>query len=294
MLLIDAFETWARLQSPPAGTLSRYRQAVKSFSTHAVVTTLEELSPEAFADYQSDRSGEGISPATLNVDLAALVTISRFYAKRKQVSAAMPDDLAALKLSLAELPPPTFYTLHEYAELRARAPEVRPWLRFVLDVLTYSGVRVSEGVRIDRSDLDLGEEPVLRVSRARGGTKSHKERIVPVCPEFLEILRADAPDSGPLFPTAQRSRTRYPSALHLTSRSVQEAVAELGKLTGIPATPHKSRRTFATWALREGVPPPLVAKWLGHADLTILYRHYYAHIPGYDPAVKKFRLIPAA
>lgn len=287
MLIHEAFDVWERLENPPEGTRSRYAQAFRALEAHTAASDVADLTPELFAGYQSDRSAEGISPRTLNVDLAACVTLLRFCAKRRLVAAAAPDELALLKLSLAELPPPTHYTREEYGVLRARAPEIRPWLRFVLDVLTFTGVRVGEGVRIDREDVYLGDEPVLLVSRARGGTKSHKDRVIPICPELLEILRADAPESGPIFPSCQRSRSRYPTALHLTARSVQEAVAELGALTGIPATPHKSRRTFATWALRAKVSPPLVAKWLGHADLTILYRHYYAHIPGYDPEIRR-------
>lgn len=293
MLIGDAFETWSRLESPPRGTQERYGQSFRSVMAHTPASVVADLTPELFAGYQSDRSAEGISPRTLNVDLAACVTLLRFCAKRRVVAATMPDELALLKLSLAELPPPTHYTRDEYALLRARAPEVRPWLSFALDLLTFSGVRVAEGARLQREDLDLGEEPVLRVSRSRGGTKSHKERIVPICPELLAILRAEAPESGPLLPSCQRSRSRYPTALHITPRSIQEAVAELSKLVGIPATPHKSRRTFATWALRAKVPPPLVAKWLGHADLTILYRHYYSHIPGYDPEIRRLSLSAA-
>lgn len=286
LALMEAFEDWARTVAPPAGTVGRYRAAFRALAGEGI-THVEQLGVrEEFARYQFVKRKTGISCRTLNVDLAAVITLFRWLKKR---GLARPEWIEALvdhKLPPEEPPPPTYYTRAEWTTLTAAAREIRPWLPLILDVLTYTGVRVGEAVRIYREDLDLGDRRVLVVSRKRGDTKSHKERVVPLCSELLERLRANAPAAGPLFPTSQRARSRY-GAEHLTARSVQEAVAELGGAVGIAATPHKSRRTFTTWALRAGVPAPTVARWLGHADLTMLFRHYLAHIPAYDPAVER-------
>ena len=48
----------------------------------------------------------------------------------------------------------------------------------------------------------------------------------------------------------------------------------LGKRTGVrPCDPHRFRRTFALWCLRDGMDLHSLRVLMGHADLSILQRY---------------------
>lgn len=64
--------------------------------------------------------------------------------------------------------------------------------------------------------------------------------------------------------TAERTGKR------LTRSGVRQVLVRLGKRTGIEVTPHKLRRTFATWAWRLGMNPQALQNLMGHAELSTL------------------------
>ncbi len=150
----------------------------------------------------------------------------------------------------------------------------------VMELLYSTGMRVSELVSRDISDLDFAEE-VLRV---RG--KGNKERLVPVGRPAIEAVRRWLPqkeqllaeragrgnvaDRAPLFLNGRGSR--------LSSRSVERLVRAYGERAGISqiVTPHALRHSFATHLLEMGADLRSVQELLGHASLSTTQR--YTHL----------------
>jgi len=60
----------------------------------------------------------------------------------------------------------------------------------------------------------------------------------------------------------------------LTAHGVQIMLARLGKRAGVePCSPHRFRRTFALWMLRDGCDLHSLRLLMGHSDLTVLQRY---------------------
>jgi len=165
------------------------------------------------------------------------------------------------------------------AEVRAVLHCVRvPVYRVCLNTIYACGLRISEGVALQVSDVD-GERKVLRV---RG--KGNKDRQVPLAQPTLESLRA--------FWKLHRSRLwLFPARLQPRSPSqdgpvevtnlryaFQRALAQSGVKK--PATVHSLRHSYATHLLEAGVQLRLIQEVLGHRNpaTTAIYTHLTAEV----------------
>jgi integrase/recombinase XerC len=142
--------------------------------------------------------------------------------------------------------------------------------RAILELLYSSGIRVSELVGLNFSQLDLE----LGIVRVMG--KRRKERIVPVGSKAIEALNAYLEERGvvngedPVFINSRGGR--------LTARSVGRLVKKYTGLSGIfrKISPHSLRHTFATHLLDSGADIREIQEMLGHASLSTTQR--YTHL----------------
>ncbi|MGQ9678282.1 MAG: tyrosine-type recombinase/integrase, partial [bacterium] len=131
----------------------------------------------------------------------------------------------------------------------------------ILETIYGSGLRASELVGINRSDIDF-EHNTIRI-RGKGG----KERILPLGSKAKSALEKylaarGYPDREPVFLNNQGKR--------LTTRSIQNIVRRaLSQIAGITATnPHALRHAFATHLLERGADLRAVQELLGHSSLS--------------------------
>ncbi|MEM8961139.1 MAG: tyrosine recombinase XerC [Acidobacteriota bacterium] len=146
--------------------------------------------------------------------------------------------------------------------------------RAILELLYATGLRVSEVVSLDWTDLDLD----ARVLRVIG--KGNKERMVPFGRPARQALlawrqawpsvAADDLDSDAVFLGIRGRR--------LGDRSVRTLVDEAADAAGIDAGahPHALRHTFATHLLEEGADLRTIQELLGHSSLATTER--YTHV----------------
>jgi len=138
--------------------------------------------------------------------------------------------------------------------------------KLIVSLLFCTGMRVSELVNIEVSDVNL-EEGSIRV-RGKGG----KERIVFFDSRtkelLLQYLEAERPD-GYLFPGRNGGHIHYVT--------VERIVKRLAKAAGLrkKVTPHVLRHSFATLSLLRGMDVREIQELLGHASLrtTQIYTH---------------------
>jgi integrase/recombinase XerC len=146
-----------------------------------------------------------------------------------------------------------------------------PWIglrdRALFTLLYGCGLRISEGLALDRGALPLGES--LKVLG-----KGRKERVVPVLPavaEAIEAYVAACPYGGgndaPLFVGAKGKR--------LDPAIAQKAMRILRSQLQLPdtATPHALRHSFATHVLGGGGDLRAIQELLGHASLSTTQRY---------------------
>jgi integrase/recombinase XerC len=160
----------------------------------------------------------------------------------------------------------------EEVEKLLQAPDVRSVLgkrdRAIFELLYGSGIRVSEAVKLNLSDLDLDALEIRVFGKGR------KERIVLIgkyaASAIKEYLRARrGSQSRTLFQNKRGGR--------LTERSIERMIKLYARTAGIdkPLTPHTLRHTFATHLLSCGADLRTVQELMGHSSLstTQIYTH---------------------
>lgn len=136
----------------------------------------------------------------------------------------------------------------------------------MIDLLSSTGIRVGELVKMNRDDIDFQERQCMVFGKGNkerevyfnARTKIHLKR-------YLET-RID--DNSALFVSLSSPYTR------LTISGVESRLRILGKRVNLlKVHPHKFRRTLATMAIDKGMPIEQVQKLLGHVkiDTTLHY-----------------------
>lgn len=147
--------------------------------------------------------------------------------------------------------------------------------RAILEVLYSCGLRVSELVGLDWSDI----YPNVEMVRVRG--KGGKERVVPIGRTALAALaeyRESLPRLCPRGIAAPQAVFLNRRGTRLTVRSVARLldayVCKAGLATKI--SPHALRHSFATHLLNAGADLRAIQELLGHASLSTTQR--YTHL----------------
>ena len=145
--------------------------------------------------------------------------------------------------------------------------------RALLVTLYSAGLRVSEGTRLQVSDLD-SDRMTIRVRGGKGG----KDRYTVLAQRTLEVLRDYWRWGRPrtwLFPG-------QPTDQPLSTRSVQKIMGRSRVQAGITKaiTAHSLRHSFATHLIESGVDIYHIQRLLGHSTVKTTAR--YVHLTPHD------------
>ena len=184
---------------------------------------------------------------------------------------------------------PTVLSIPEVDQLMAAVR--KPLMRCFLWTVYALGLRLQEALHLQVNDID-SRRMVVHVRRGKG----HKDRLVPLTPYTLDLLRRTwATHRNPLwiFPAEGRDHKRARTAQRpmepTTPQScMKKVVNELGwGKRGV--TIHTLRHCFATHLLEAGVNLRQIQKYLGHA--TLLTSTIYLHLTtvGEEAAIAKLK-----
>lgn len=140
----------------------------------------------------------------------------------------------------------------------------------IVDFLHRTGVRISEMVALNCSDIDFQDRQCIVYGKGR------KERPVyfsgDAAVHLREYLESRADDNPALF---VGSRKPYGRLTDDAVRSVLNKIRDMDdRLAGIAINPHKWRRQFVTELLEKDVPLTLVADLAGHKNLNTTKDNY--------------------
>jgi len=206
--------------------------------------------------------------------LATLRSFYKFCVKRAYTQA---NPLASIRTPKQEKRLPKFLEEEQVRKL-LETPEVSTLLgcrdRAMLEVMYSTGVRVSELVDLNISDIDFVGESL----HIRG--KGKKERVTPISPtalawirRYTDMRRADPRAAG----FNQEAVFVNKHGQRLSTRSVRRKLDKYLSMSGLdPAiSPHTLRHSFATHLLNRGADLRSVQELLGHQSLstTQIYTH---------------------
>ncbi len=290
-------------------TATRYLYPVRKWLTWSQG---QPATPELLRQYGRHLKTTAFRPRTRNVDKWALNAWFKFLKERRKLR-KLPD-LAAMDTGRLDQPAVRWATEEELRLLwkTARAlPQHTLRDRFrrgralvVLAILSYGGLRRSEMLGVDLSDVLLDEDPPRIVVRFGKGAET---RWVPVKAELDQVIREWLPiraewcqlhlhPSGALLPV---DRVRRLSHLGLTT-----TLRQLCKAAGTRnLTPHCFRRWCGTETERAGGAAAAQAL-LGHSHISTTYGYLGTNslrvsesveaIPSLDPSAPHPAHMPAA
>lgn len=159
------------------------------------------------------------------------------------------------------------FTTDEMESLRNNCKNIRD--RALVEFLYSTGVRVSELVSLNISDINITKQELIVFGK---GCKERKSYLTDAAKyylqPYLESRKEPYNSDAPLFVTLDRTHKR------LTVAGVQYMLRQLGKRAGVKNThPHRFRRTIATDLLNRSMRIEEVKEFLGHEkiDTTLLY-----------------------
>ena len=270
-----------------------HRQEVRS---RALLDTfdldLSRLSKEDIVGYFGYlESGKSLSRATLNRRLASLRRFVRMLVKEKYpVPQEVLEKLDDFEIGRDRRLPIALDRDEavEFLDIVAKNP--RDYA--IILVMIYMGLRISEVVQLNDSDIQEGTPGIS--FRGKGG----KERYVPVHPAVREAVLAykkvrpepEPDETGvPLFVSRWRRRIDPSTIRKFIKRYAQEAVS-LDNRKRQKLSPHKFRHTFATLLLQGDVDIRYIQELLGHENLSTTEIYTRVHKADLEKAIDRHPL----
>jgi integrase/recombinase XerC len=218
--------------------------------------------------YIAFRHKSGVSPRSLQREMAAFRSFFRFLIKKKCLD---HNPLQGVRAPKTAKKLPKTLDVDQISGLLSADPnsvlEIRDLAMF--ELFYSSGLRLGELVMLDCLDLNIADG-FVRVRHGKGG----KQRQVPVGAKALEAIRIwlqhrPGSESSALFVSAKGVR--------LGRRSVQLRLEKWCRKCGLAehVHPHMLRHSFASHLLEASQDIRAVQDMLGHADVstTQIYTH---------------------
>ena len=258
-----------------ANTSSSYLRDIHQYRDWLLehgVPDLRKVKKDLIATYLESMTSRGKSPATVT---RATASIKSFYGYLVSVGIVKTNPAKSVASVKVERKYPEILTSRE-VELFLDQPKCVDEKGYrdhaMLELLYATGIRVSELIGLDVSDVNL-EAGFIRCS-SKG-----KERIIPLYPTAVRALQdyvrdirpriIAAPDEQAMFVNMNGERMSRQGFWKII-KYYQER-AEISK----DITPHMLRHSFAVHLLENGADLRSIQEMLGHADIssTQIYTH---------------------
>jgi integrase/recombinase XerD len=282
-LLLDFLSYLELERGLSRNTLGAYRTDLLQYGEYLGAHGIDPLEarPADIGDFLADlATGNGrpaCSAATVHRKTACLRS---FYKHLRRDELIGDDPTAALSAPRRAKKLPQVLNYAEVQKLLAAPRGSEPTAlrdRALLEVMYACGLRASETIGLEMTDIDLREG----LLRARG--KGSKERIVPLGRKAIAAISADLRGGRPKLVPAERHEARLfvnfrggPLSRQGLYKIVQRHARE-ADLAG-QMSPHTLRHSFATHLLAGGCDLRAVQEMLGHADIATT--QMYTHLSG--------------
>lgn len=251
-----------------ANTLSSYMRDLTQFQAwlmHKGILDMRKVKKETISDYLLNLTHMGKSPATVTRGTASLKS---FYAFMVQAGHTKSNPAKAVNAVKVERKVPEILTSKE-VELFLEQPECVDEKGFrdhaMLELLYATGIRVSELIGLDVSDVNLS----VGFIRCRS---KEKERMIPLYQTAIKALQDYLYDIRPRIVANEEESALFVnmSGERMSRQGFWKIIkfyqekAEIEK----DITPHTLRHSFAVHLLQNGADLRSIQEMLGHADIS--------------------------
>jgi len=255
----------------------------------------DDLSPDSIIAFLAHLEEERRNTAaTRNARLAAIHSFARFAATNHPEHLELCQRVLAVPFKRAHPRLVEYLEANEIAAILDAPDRASPDGRrdhALMLTLFNTGARVQEILDVRPSDLQL-----VRPLQVRLRGKGRKERICPLWPRTVKVLRAFLAESG-VEPssTQQLFRNRRGEPLtrfgvrYLLRKYTEHATTAVRTLAAKRVHPHVIRHTTAVHLLQAGVDLVTIGHWLGHASVETTNRYAAVDLETKRAAVAKAR-----
>lgn len=272
VLVINQFKQWLIEDGRADSTVQSYINDVQKFNRYLVE---RDADPEVlfsrfyFTSYLKQLEAEGMKVNTINKKITSLKVYNDWLVKQgymAEVVVQMKRD----KIRIADGSEDEVSVLNDFQvdQFLFHLEKESQRNKCIGYLLLYTGVRVSELVQIQISDIDRLTAQLT--VRGKGG----KYRQIPLRKDVLEVIhvylqgeRGESFPESPYFFVSQRAEKMHRDA-------VRRWLEQVGEALNIHIYPHMLRHTFCTRLLKNGVDIATVSKLAGHANLNTTIKHY--------------------
>ncbi|MGC1815699.1 MAG: site-specific tyrosine recombinase XerD [Solirubrobacterales bacterium] len=237
--------------------------------------------------------GNGRPPCSTATVHRKAACLRSFYRHLRREEAIEDDPAARLETPRRGKKLPEVLSYSEMQRLLAQPrgdDQVTLRDRALLELMYASGLRASETISLEISDVDL-EHGIVR---ARG--KGSKERLVPVGGKAIAAVRVYLRTGRPKLVRSHDERKLFLNFRggSLTRQGLYKIVLRHAESAGLGdrMSPHTLRHSFATHLLAGGCDLRSVQEMLGHADLSTT--QLYTHLSGEELKEAYFKAHPRA
>ncbi|MCQ5363615.1 tyrosine-type recombinase/integrase [Anoxybacillus salavatliensis] len=272
---IEKFERWLFAEGKAPKTIESYVNDVKGFQSYLQekLKDMPVLSRFSFVKYKEHLMKEGYAVSTINKKINSLKVYNDFLRTEGIVSESFIQ-LKRDRIKIADGSEETVDALSEeqvekllfYVEDRRK---VTLRNKLIVYLLLYTGVRVSELVGIQISDIDFLTS-TLKVT-GKGGKRREiglRQDVLYLIRQYMKEERSESVfRDSPYLLLSQRAGKMHRDA-------VRGWLAKISKELGFKLHPHLFRHTFCTRLLKKGVDLTTVSKLAGHSTVNMTAKYY--------------------
>ena len=286
IVLIDEYLDYLHMLNHSDQTMKAYGSDLRSFSEWCVARSIPFDKPthQQIRRYLGSLDMHGASRKTSNRHLSSLkgfyqwLMIDHGYASNPAAVLQGAKQPKTLPKTIAHQEMERLLSVYSSEDQVKRDPVVALRNQALLELLYACGMRVSEVANLTLGQLSLQQGLISVVG------KGNKERLVPVYPKAIEVLKRYLREARPKL-EAQAKHTAEPTDVcflstrgnPLSTTAIRSVFKEALQIAGLDPSlsPHAMRHSFASDLLVGGADLRSVQELLGHSSLstTQIYTH---------------------
>jgi integrase/recombinase XerD len=260
MASIETFKRYLLSKRYSPNTINTYSDALKSFLTFCNTKAIKDISNEDVICYNNDYILKNNFSSSYQNQIVNSIKLFFKIVKDSQI------EIDKIHRPKREKVLPNVLSKEEIKAILEAPKNLKH--KAMLSMIYSCGLRRSELLNLKPNDIDSKRNVVI-IRQSKG----KKDRITPLSPKILELLRNYYKEYSPktyLF-EGQKKNTQY------SARSLEEILKKSIKLVTInkPVTLHWLRHSYATHLLESGTDLRYIQELLGHnsSKTTEIYTH---------------------